>query len=107
MKKLLLILSLVASVSSVSAADKDASTAAPSRWTTTKNKAAAAWAACTAANARALPAKGFNQATKTKTRAGISTVAVTAVVAVAAKKAYDRYKAWKKAKADKKEEVTA
>jgi hypothetical protein len=111
MKKLLLILSLVASAASISAAD-DASTPAanPSRVETVKAKFATMYATCTKANAKALPGKAFNQATVTTPRAIGSAVVTTAVVIVVAKKAYDRYKVWKNKKAAKtadKEEVTA
>ncbi len=94
MKKLLLTLSLVASVASVSA--DPTAPAALSRFEIFKTNLQV-----TAKNSRA--GKFVTAHPVASKRAGY--VAVTAVVAVAAKKAYDRYKAWKKAKADKNEDV--
>ena len=93
MKKLLLTLSLVASFASVSAFPGQA-------------QLAAAYAACTKANAQALPGKAFNQATKTRPRRFVSTFVVSYVIIEAGKKAYDRYKARKKNRKNAQVEVT-
>jgi len=122
MKKLLLILSLVAGVGSISAAGSDSGSDSGSdllvdttqtvafKAGAAKAKVATMYAACTKANAKALPARAFNQATLTRPRAITTGVVTIAAVVFTAKKAYDRYKVWKNKKADTvatKKEVTA